>query len=291
MSGLTASALPLETGLPPLTIWKCVPFTSRATNTPEVPCTSSDQTTHGTVGCPAFIVPAATRGSSASAPGLLLSVQAFSADFDARHGPAPPAEVSSGCGAAVVLPTAAQPNAPSAAGLATALAAKTRSLRIPLRPLPVSYQTTHGTVSPGPGERHVRLDPVARRVDVQRRQGGRAQRRALDADLLPAEPAHGVAARGLRPGRARHGARPDRLDDEDLVADRALLLPRHPRPRVRAGDRRAADDDRRLGVLRDVDVQDGRPARGLPALPGEHPLAVAASKRLARISCLPKGEM
>ena len=41
-------------------------------------------------------VPVATRGSSASADGFLLSEQASSAAIDAEHGPKPEPEVSSG---------------------------------------------------------------------------------------------------------------------------------------------------------------------------------------------------
>src|SRR6185437_3248401 len=96
MSGLVALVFPVETGLPPFTIWKWVPFTSRATKIWKVLWTCSDQTTQGTVATPAVIVPAATAGSSASAVALLLSVQRFSLAFDARQGPAPVAEVSSG---------------------------------------------------------------------------------------------------------------------------------------------------------------------------------------------------
>ena len=116
--------------------------------------TSSDQTTQGTVGSPAVIVPAATAGSSAFAVGLWLSAQRFSVALEVRHGPAPDTEVSSGRGAAVPLPTASHWKPPSTtpetAPAVTALAAKTRSFLTPKDPGPCSYQTTHGTVSPGP---------------------------------------------------------------------------------------------------------------------------------------------
>lgn len=84
MSGRVESLFAVEIGLPALTIWKCGVgvATNRDTNTCLCAPTVSVQVTHGAVGLAGFIVPAATRGSSASAPGLLFSEHACSADWD-----------------------------------------------------------------------------------------------------------------------------------------------------------------------------------------------------------------
>src|SRR6202020_1136827 len=81
MSGRVESLAPAEIGLPPLTIWKCGVgvATKRDTNTCLKEPTISSQATQGAVGFAGFIVPAATRGSSASSVGSWFSEQACSA--------------------------------------------------------------------------------------------------------------------------------------------------------------------------------------------------------------------
>ena len=96
MSGEVASRPARETALPPLNSSKWFPPTSRDTKIACRPPTSSDQTTHGTVGVPGVSVPVATRGSSAPAVGFLLREQASSAATDAAHGPKPVPVASSG---------------------------------------------------------------------------------------------------------------------------------------------------------------------------------------------------
>ena len=293
MSGTLASVLPAESGLPPLTSSKWVPPTSRAAKILATLPTASLQTTHGTVGCPAVIVPAATLGSSASAFGLLFRVQLFSVATEARHGPAPETETSSGSAAVVVRPTASQHESTvdrarcrggDRLGGEDALVLDAELTLVDLVP----DCPRHGVRRAGEGD--VRLDPVARRVDVQRGLGASGQRRALDPDLLPAEAADGVAAGGLCAARAgRPGARLDRLDNEDLLLRRPLLLPHDPRPGRRTGDRRTARDLRILSVLVREDVEARRGARRRAALTGEDPVASRLSKRLAKISLWPNG--
>src|SRR5690349_11729854 len=134
MSGFVA-APPLESGLPPLTATKWVPPTSRAAKIRFTPPTVSDQEIHGTVGCPAVMVPAAIVGSSALADGERLTVQRSSVVREVRHGPAPLTEVSSTCGPGVRRPKASHWNPPSITPdvvvPGTARAAKTRSFRTP----------------------------------------------------------------------------------------------------------------------------------------------------------------
>src|ERR1700759_4631111 len=81
MSARVDSTPGVEIGLPPLTISKCGvgTATNRETNTWCTPPTVSSQVTQGAVGLAGFIVPAATRGSSASLVGSLFSEQACSA--------------------------------------------------------------------------------------------------------------------------------------------------------------------------------------------------------------------
>src|SRR6476660_6933125 len=82
MSGRVASPDPVEIGWPPLTSWKraAAPApTSRETKIWWLVPVPSSHTTHGTVGWAGFIVPAATRGSSASLVGSRLSAHACSA--------------------------------------------------------------------------------------------------------------------------------------------------------------------------------------------------------------------
>src|SRR6201995_2179274 len=148
MSGRVDSTPAVEIGAPPLTTWKCGVgvATNRDTNTWCTPPTVSSQVTQGAVALAGFIVPAATRGSSASLAGSLLSEQFCSADREAAQLlaalriPLP------------VLPITCQwkPPAPCVAS-ASALAANTISL--PARPcVPpfFSYQTTPGTPSLAP---------------------------------------------------------------------------------------------------------------------------------------------
>src|SRR5437763_11577563 len=75
MSGRVALTPPAEMAPVLLTTWKWavapVP-TRRETKIRSKPATFSSQTTHGTVGLAEFIVPAATRGFSASAVVTLL---------------------------------------------------------------------------------------------------------------------------------------------------------------------------------------------------------------------------
>src|SRR5438270_5723960 len=155
MSGRVEAPVPVEIGFPPLTIWKCAVApepTSRETNTWLAPPTGSSQTTHGTVGFGGFIVPPATCGSSALADGLLLSEHCASLVADAAHVPKLFVPLVSRVPWRE-FPTPTQWNPPLAATPSfTALAANTmRLLWSPLiAVLPVSYQTTHGTLSLGP---------------------------------------------------------------------------------------------------------------------------------------------
>src|SRR5262249_52228584 len=82
-----ASTPGVEIGAPPLTIWKCGVgvATNRDTNTWCMSPTVSSQVTHGAVVLAGFIVPAATRGSSASLAGSLFSEQARSAASEAAQ--------------------------------------------------------------------------------------------------------------------------------------------------------------------------------------------------------------
>src|SRR4051812_16578589 len=80
MSGRVAPE-PVETGWPPLASWKRAAAPApvrRDTKTCGTPETISSHTTHGTVAVPGVIVPAATRGSSASTAALALSEHAAS---------------------------------------------------------------------------------------------------------------------------------------------------------------------------------------------------------------------
>src|SRR5581483_438595 len=90
MSGRVAS-MPLTTvgsGCPPLATTKCAaaPAPTRRETKMRL-CAPDDacHTTHGTVGLPAVIVPAATRGSSASAAGSAFRVHVCSAASFAEH--------------------------------------------------------------------------------------------------------------------------------------------------------------------------------------------------------------
>src|SRR4051812_6712810 len=145
MSGRVESFAPSESGCPRLASSKWSPPTRRDTKICFTPLMSSSQTTHGTVGDPLVIVPAATRGSSASLDVSLFSEQSFSAESDAMQLP----EVVSTCAGLpeVPFPTACQWKPPSALPSATPFAANTRSLVTLNCPLPCSYHTTHGTVS------------------------------------------------------------------------------------------------------------------------------------------------
>src|ERR671923_93275 len=73
MSGRVESFAPTEIGAPAFASSKCEPSTRRATKICFTPDRVSSHATHGTVGFAGFIVPAATRGSSASSAGFLLS--------------------------------------------------------------------------------------------------------------------------------------------------------------------------------------------------------------------------
>src|SRR4051794_11183092 len=152
MSGVPASSVGPETGLPPLNSSKWSPPTRRDTKIAWWPPTSSENATHGTVTPPGVRVPAATRGSSASLPASLFSEQASSAACDAAHAPKPLPDVSSMLALpAVPLPTACQWKPPSAVASLTILAAKTCSLlRRPMLLLSFSYHSVHATVSLGP---------------------------------------------------------------------------------------------------------------------------------------------
>ena len=87
MSGWLGVLVGRETGLPPLNSSKWSPPTSRDTKIAwRPPPTSSANTIHGTVGPPWVSVPAATRGSSASCVGALLSEQASSAAVETAQG-------------------------------------------------------------------------------------------------------------------------------------------------------------------------------------------------------------
>src|SRR5450755_1574740 len=152
---------PVPTGWPPLAITNraAAPApTSRATNTSllfGVAALPSSHTIHGTVGLPAVIVPAATRGSSASFVGSWLTEHCCSAVVELAQLPncLPPTGVVplESSTPNPLIPTAVHWNWPSAAALLVAFAANTISLLF--RPTPLafcSYHTTHGTVSLAP---------------------------------------------------------------------------------------------------------------------------------------------
>src|ERR1700759_5364334 len=84
MSARVDSTPGVEIGLPPLTTSKCGVgvATNRETNTWCTPPTVSSQVTQGAVGLAGFIVPAATRGSSAPLGGSLFSEHACSVDSE-----------------------------------------------------------------------------------------------------------------------------------------------------------------------------------------------------------------
>src|SRR5436305_2070993 len=153
MSGRVALTPLGEIGLPPLASTKWLPSTRRDTKIWWIfGLVSSSQTTQGTVAFAEFIVPAATRGSSALWLGSLLSEHFASLASDSAQAPnlfAP--LVSSGSAELVPFPTASQRKPPSAASFFTALAAKTISFSLRgISDSSVSYQTTHGTLSSGP---------------------------------------------------------------------------------------------------------------------------------------------
>src|SRR5204862_6329685 len=170
------------------------------------PLTSSAQTAHGTVGGPEVIVPAATRGSSASPPESLFSVHLSSALAFFRHGPAlfgP--EVSRIWGALVFLPTASHTKPPStvpcvSGGGTTAFAANTRSLVTPNLPLLISYQTAHGTASLVPVK--AMSGSIPSRVGSTLSYG--STRLAIDERSTPTccqqKPASGAPTAGFVPG-------------------------------------------------------------------------------------------
>ena len=88
-------ASPCAIGWPPLAMTKraAAPAPTRRETKTSLssglpPAGPSSHTTHGTVGLPAVIVPAATRESSASASGFAFSEQPASAAAFAPHGPA-----------------------------------------------------------------------------------------------------------------------------------------------------------------------------------------------------------
>ena len=199
---------------------KCVPPTSRETKIWCTPPTVSSQAIQGTVGFAGFIVPAATRGSSASAEALLFCEHWPSMVAFAAHGP-PPAELSrTPCPA---LPTV-DPVEPAIDGAGRrrrhdALGGEDQLVGVQSadagRALLVPDDPRHRVVRTG--ERDVGLDAVPGRVDVQRRIG---RGDPLDADLLPAEAADRRRCR-ISSGRLHAGAvdrsRTDGLLDEDLI--------------------------------------------------------------------------
>src|SRR5581483_9770720 len=150
MSGRVDSTPAVEIGLPALTIWKCGDgvATKRETNTWCTPPTVSSQVTQGAVGLAGFIVPAATRGSSAPLVGSLFSEQACSIDSELAHRLV---ESSSPLSALPITCQWKPPFTPAVVS-ASALAANTMSLAArPAVPAPpVSYHTTHGTESFAP---------------------------------------------------------------------------------------------------------------------------------------------
>ncbi len=151
MSGRVESPVPVEIGAPPLAISKCAsaPVPTRCeTNTCLTPPTCSSQVIQGEVGLAGFIVPAATRGFSASPFVSLFSEQRASVGADSAHLPILLVPLVS----SVALndwPTTTQWNPPLAASPSlTPLAANTISFSCrPAVPLPFSYQTIHGTPS------------------------------------------------------------------------------------------------------------------------------------------------
>src|ERR1700744_2785147 len=88
MSGRVELLAPLEIGAPSFASSKCVPPTRRDTKTCLTPLWGpSSHTTHGTVALPRVMVPAATRGYSASALVSLFRDQPASAVSDAAQPP------------------------------------------------------------------------------------------------------------------------------------------------------------------------------------------------------------
>ncbi len=222
MSGRVDSTPAVEIGLPPLTIWKCGVgvATNRDTNTWCTPPTVSSQVTQGAVGLAGFIVPAATRGSSASLAGSLFSEQACSALRE-------PAQVLAAfedpvAGVADHVPVKAADDA--GAGVGLGLRREHHARCRPGRPCPgpVSYHTTHGTLSLAPVNAMSGSIP-SRLTSTFRLGSAPPGPTRCNADLLEAEPAD----RGDVTGRVRHAgrghavtvgrARPQRLGDEDLV--------------------------------------------------------------------------
>ena len=114
---------------------------------------------------------------------------------------------------AVPLPTACQWNPPSAVGSARILAANICSLSRRPRALEASLVPHHpGDLVARSRKGNVRLDPVAARIDVERRianrGGSAAGGQAIGADLLPAEEAHTRRSGWLEPRATR--SRPSR---------------------------------------------------------------------------------
>src|ERR1700730_4404187 len=109
MSGRVESFVPIEIRAPLVTSAKRARAPgppSCETNTCLTPPRTSSHATHGTVGLAEFIVPAATRGFSASLAGVLLSEQCSSFATDIAQAPNSPPLVSRG--ALSWLPTATQ---------------------------------------------------------------------------------------------------------------------------------------------------------------------------------------
>ncbi len=141
------------------------------------------------------------------------------------------------------------------------------------------------------GESDISLDPVARRVDVQRRIKFSLALNAVNPDLLETEVANAVTARRLRSRRAYACRRRNRVRNEDLEVripraaarrDRVTVvgfLPGDPRRRVRTRRGGAPDQRRIVGVTVGVDVERGDRMQGADLLPFVHPLTAVLGRR------------
>ena len=202
---------------------------------------------------------AATRGSSASWPGARFSAHLSSAPCEDEQ---PPVASSTLVCPAVPLPTACQwkPPAPALVS-ATALDAKTCLLvRRPVVPVPSSYHTTHGTVSPAPVKAKSGLTPS--RLGSMFSDGSPLALKSSDEASTRLRPTCCQQkletlwlALGVKPVQSLClTARETKIW---FLAAAPSVFPRHPRHRVGAGLGGPAHERRVLGVLVGVDVQRG----------------------------------
>ena len=282
--------LPVEIGWPPLTSSKRaaapVPTKRRDEHLVHAAPTSSSHATHGTVGLAGFIVPAATRGSSASSVGSLFSEHACSV---VERGGARAEAVRPTCRASRGRRCRRPPSGSRRRRRRRASARLGGEHHLVGGQLQagagvaclVPDDPRHAVVRPGEGD--VGLDAVARRIDVQARVARRDRRARTPVCWKQKPPIAGtwpvpsarrrrdaVAVRpcpgpiGLR--RRRSGRLP--------AAGRWLLLPGDPRAGLGRVGGRAARDRRVLGVLVGVDVQRRDRHGAAPPLPRPWPAKI-----------------